>query len=184
MATSLVKDYNDMIKSIETYGGFYIGRYELSAYGEKKNKDPLVNTTWYQLYANCKDLSINNSVETRMIWGLNWDATMKWFLSSEVEATRTYVTNSAGKGHYSSSSTIQTGSNSNYAVNNIYDMAGNVLEWTQEAYDTEIRASRGGYYYPVTIYYGSSHPASYRNGYGPSSTYGDVGSRAVLYANV
>ena len=43
-------------------------------------------------------------------------------------------------------------------ANNIYDLAGNVYEWTQEASDTYVRASRGGNY-PNN---GSRDPASDR----------------------
>ena len=38
MAEAFVADYNEMIASIEKYGGFYIGRYELSEAGVKKIK--------------------------------------------------------------------------------------------------------------------------------------------------
>ena len=39
-----------------------------------------------------------------------------------------------------------TGRNESWKTNNIYDLAGNCWEWTQEAYDTYGRAGRGGSY--------------------------------------
>ncbi len=76
-----------------------------------------------------------------MVWGSQWDACMKWFLSQGGDKA-TYVTNSTGKGNYETTYNIPTGSNDNYSVNNIYDMAGNVEEWTIEAYDAVNRVKR------------------------------------------
>ena len=73
---------------------------------------------------------------------------------------------------------IATGSNSAYAVNNIYDMAGNVLEWTIEAYDASGRVGRGGYHSNPA----SNYPASYRDfGYYPIYGNGYCGCRSTLY---
>lgn len=41
--------------------------------------------------------------------------------------------NSSSWGNYSSKSIIDTGSNTTYEANGIYDLAGNCWEWTQEA---------------------------------------------------
>lgn len=59
-----------------------------------------------------------------------------------------FVANSTGKGNYvanysETGSLAQTGSSSDYAVKNIYDLAGNVCEWTMESYDTYDRVNRG-----------------------------------------
>ena len=84
MATKMVSEYDTMIKSIEKYGGFYIGRYELS--GDVNNPteqsgETITNTNWYDLYNACKKLGANSDgsdkegIATRMIWGCQWDAT-------------------------------------------------------------------------------------------------------------
>ena len=39
-----------------------------------------------------------------------------------------------------------TGSVSTDVSKNIYDLAGNCIEWTMEAHDTDYRVKRGGYY--------------------------------------
>ena len=52
MATSLKDDYKNMIDSVRKNGGFYVGRYELSEAGTKKDQPSLTNTNWYNLYAN------------------------------------------------------------------------------------------------------------------------------------
>ena len=109
---------------------------------------------------------------------------MRWM--KEIENTKAspenkYILDSTGMGNYSDSDDTNnpaaTGTN-NYEVKNIYDMAGNVLEWTMEAYSTSNRVDRGGNYRN----FGSGHPASVRYGYDfPDSSYSNVGFRVTLY---
>ncbi len=80
MAENMVSDYEEMTKSLERYHGFYIGRYELSGNGEKTGATQ--NEDWYGLYKNCTALATGTKVKTRMIWGLQWDATCRWLKSS------------------------------------------------------------------------------------------------------
>ena len=46
MAEAFTTDYANMIASIQKYGGFYIGRYELSDEGVQKGKATLTMTKW------------------------------------------------------------------------------------------------------------------------------------------
>ena len=178
MAETLVKDYDDMIKSLETYKGFYIGRYELTAAGEKPGAS-LTNTNWYNLYAKCKTLAKNDKVSTRMIYSMQWDATCKWLKEKGFN-----ITDSKDWGNYSNN-TVEghgekqdTGFSEKWKANNIYDFAGNCLEWTQEAYFTYNRASRGGYYGNT----GSDYSTADRGVSGPgSSSLSYISSRATLF---
>ena len=178
MAETLVSDYDAMIKSLEKYKGFYIGRYELTADGEKPGAT-LTNTSWYNLYAKCKTLAKNDKVNTRMIYGLQWDATCKWLESKEYN-----MTDSKDWGNYSNN-TVEghgekqdTGFSESWKANNIYDFAGNCYEWTQEAYYTHGRAIRGGEY-GIT---GSNFPAPERSAVVSSNaSYRNVSSRATLF---
>ena len=178
MAETLVKDYDDMIKSLETYKGFYIGRYELTADGEKPGAT-LTNTNWYNSYAKCKTLAKNNKVSTRMIYGLQWDATCKW-----LESKGYNITDSKDWGNYSNN-TVEghgekqdTGFSEKWKANNIYDFAGNCWEWTQEAFSTGSRANRGG----IHSVAGSDGPAAGRNNVNPDYSGGSYGSsRATLF---
>ena len=177
MAENMKNDYEEMIASLEKYKGFYIGRYELTANGEKTGATQ-TDVDWYTLYKNCTTLATGSKVKTRMIWGLQWDATCNWLASSGFNITDSstwgnYRNNTAtGKG-----SKQKTGFSESWKANNIYDFAGNCLEFTQEAYGTDSRAFRGGDY----VYDGSSDPASSRYGHNPAVTDSSVGSRPTLY---
>ena len=102
-----------------------------------------------------------------------------------------YVEDSTGMGwykdNYSNDSTgnpdHKTGIDLNGGKNEvkkIYDLAGNVYEWTMESYVTSSRVPRGGY---CTVS-GSGVPASYRSSYSPSpdNNY-NIGFRVTLYLN-
>ena len=185
--TQLQNEFNEMIKSVKTYGGFYIGRYETGNLNStkavvQKNNSDINNQTWYTMYKICKTIKANDNVATSMIWGCQWDATMRWMQTSTNSEVANFPTNSTGKGNYkgtqgSSSKLIPTGSNSSYSVNNIYDMAGNVLDWTIEADYTNHRVVRGGLYSTTA----SSGPASYRYGVYPTYSNRLYGCRSTLY---
>ena len=90
---------------------------------------------------------------------------------------KNYIQDSTGMGHHDTSAPTTTGSNVNYAVNNIYDLAGNVFEWTMESYYTDCRISRGGIY----GYTGADDPASCRYYDNPSFSFDGFGFRLALY---
>ena len=79
----------------------------------------------------------------------------------------------------SSSIMLTTGADSSFSVQNIYDIAGNVFEWTLEKTSGSDfpYASRGGNYY----FSGSDYPASSRIGYGRIDSNRFVGFRVSLY---
>ncbi len=177
MAENMKSDYEEMIASLEKYKGFYIGRYELTANGEKTGATQ-TNVNWYTLYKNCTTLASGSKVKTRMIWGLQWDATCNWLDNSGFS-----ITDSSTWGNYSNNTVYGHGSKQNtgysesWKANNIYDFAGNCFEFTQEAKSTSIRAGRGGYYGDN----GSSSLASSRGSYFPTIASSYFGSRPTLY---
>ena len=177
MAETMKSDYEEMIRSLEKYKGFYIGRYELTANGEKTGATQ-TSVNWWELYKNCTTLAVGSKVKTRMIWGLQWDATCNWLDSSGFSKTdsstwENYRNNTAdGRG-----SLQNTGYSESWKANNIYDFAGNSFEFTQEAEDAEFRTVRGGY----LGVNGSDYPASYRHDESPTDADIDPGSRPTLY---
>ena len=181
MAETMVSEYEEMIASLEKYKGFYIGRYELTANGEKKGATQTCENgvNWYRLYANCKKWAKEGSkVKTRMIWGLQWDATCNWLAGSGFD-----IKDSSKWGNYSNNdatghgSKQATGFSESWKANNIYDFAGNCDEFTQEADFTYSRAGRGGFYSDN----GSDYPASGRDATDPTFASSDLGSRPTLY---
>ena len=183
MAENMKSDYEEMIASLEKYKGFYIGRYELSENGEKTGATQTCGNgaNWYTLYKNCTTLAVGSKVKTRMIWGLQWDATCNWLSNSDPAYS---ITDSSTWGNYSNNtadghgSKQNTGFSESWKANNIYDFAGNCWETTQEAYNTYTRAGtragRGGGY-------GSNYPASDRSYGDPTGTTSDDSSRPTLY---
>ena len=182
MAEAFTADYANMISSIKKYGGFYIGRYELSNEGVQKGKATLTSTNWYNLYKKCTTLNASDKVESKMIWGIQWDIACD-FISKKGEQKS--ITNSTTWGNYPDStgnaavmdgetkkygSKQVTGYSEYWKANNIYDLAGNCYEWTQEAGNASNRAFRGGYY----NFNGSYDPASVRgNSPAGSSNYNE-----------
>ena len=144
----------------------------------------------------------NNNITTMMITGSLWDETLDWIVSSGATnsegTTLTYQlvgSNSTTFGNYynatfnyiakdaemptatetkaiSTSTRIPAGSAEYTKTNNIYDMAGNVWEWTTEAYSTLRRVCRGGSYGN----YGYNYPMAYHSYYYP----GDYDSNVRL----
>lgn len=72
---------------------------------------------------------------------------------------------------------LTTGADDSFAAKNIYDVAGNVVEWTNEASSSTYRVGRGGFYSSI----GSNYPASNRSSYYPYNCNNDIGFRPALY---
>ena len=85
-----------------------------------------------------------------MIWGSQWDQIMIW-MRGELNGSGHYITNGVGMGNYgtgdedtSTSAPVVTGNREAYKVRNIYDLAGNVRDWTLEASGVDVRVIRRG----------------------------------------
>ena len=158
-------EFNEMVESVDTYGGFYIGRYETGNLSGSAGAKPVVvkgnsnisNVNWYYMYRNIKELAANNSVKSTMIWGSLWDRTLIWLAETNQASSgvngKSYaeIVNSSNWGNYDTSSggtgsKQPTGNSETWKANNIYDMAGNVHDWTIEAYVDKSRVLRGGCY--------------------------------------
>ena len=182
-AQKMVDEYQEIHASIEQYGGFYIGRYELT--GNDINNPTVVkggtvitNQNWYNLKAACIKLVDNSgkqegeiTAKTTMIYGNQWDEICNWL------STKGYdINDSSDWGNYNSNRK-ETGSDPSYKANEIFDLAGNLFEWTQEACSSNYRIARGG----VFMDSGSSFPVSDRRLSLPYNSDFINTSRAVLY---
>ena len=146
---TMQEDYNKMIKSVGIYHGFYVSRYEMSKSTSSNtavsvaNVTPLVNDSsnmWYGLYAYGKTYTNNNiennTVESSMIWGSQYDAMMRWMQSEEHGVN---VTQNNGNGNRGTT----TGSSNTDIVKKVYDLYGCHREWILEVSDTNVRVIRG-----------------------------------------
>ena len=181
MADSMVAEYKAMSVSVKKYHGFWIGRYELTGTVDTptvKAGDVLTASSseagnWYGLYKACQNVIKNNTdVKSTMIYGCQWDETMSWLNKCGYNTD----TDSSSWGNYSGSP-INTGSVSTYKANEIFDLAGNYYDWTQEASSTGSRVNRGGY----SSHSGSSNPAADRGTNIASYSGGSHSARPTLY---
>ena len=198
----LEKEFNNMVASVEKYGGFYIGRYETGNINQdtpviQKGNTNISSQTWYNMYKRCKNIKgANTNVETGMIWGNQWDRTLMWLIETGSKTKEQIADDSTSWGNYynatfeyvnssgstatkneGSSTRIPTGSAEYTKANNIYDLAGNVRDWTMEAYSTYYRVCRGGSYSS----YGDYSPADYRYSSYPTYSVSSYGCRSALY---
>ena len=184
--------------SVGTYGGFYIAKYEAGIPGttastttndvNKQTQNGSVKPVSKQNVGVWNFITRPNAiivskamidtettgVKSTLISGECWDTTLQWISKTD----STYAENSTGKGNYTGT-IATTGNKTEYVINNIYDMAGNMYEWTTENCIKDTNSCllyRGGNYY----YTGSDRPACYRFG-GNNHTSESVGFRVVLY---
>ena len=194
MAQTILNEYENMIRSVTQYSGFYVGRYELSGTVAsptvQKEKDSLTGVNWYKHYNANKTLGNDlDGVSTGMIWGCQWDVMCNFIAN---KGDKKNINDSKLWGNYKNatvtdnnnatlkpsgtSQILKTGITDYTKANNIYDVAGNYYEKTMEAYYTHIRAVRGGVYLEV----GSFVPASSRRENNPDNDSTTCSSRSTL----
>ena len=166
------EDYDEMIRQVQAYGGFWVGRYE-SSWNDKTKKVASVAGTksftnadksdrdeanmWYGLYRTHKAYSNNSS----MIWGSQYDAMMNWMAKNGITVGTNIVMSGTARnvGNNATNGQRITGNPKyNDKLSNVIDIYGNSYEWILEANSTNCRAFRGG---------------GYKSSVRPSNRYGD-----------
>ena len=183
MADAFVEEYTATYNSIKKYKGFYIGRYELTGSVEEptvqRDQTVLTNQNWYNLKKACSNIVSSSYAQSEMIYGNQWDEVMAWLIKTGGKTDSEVNSNSSSWGNYSGTKR-SSGYDEAWKANNIYDLAGNCSDWTQEAYGTVLRVFRGGSY----TGYGSSYPASGRLNNGPIVSNSLYSARSALYIKV
>ena len=141
-------EYNNAVKKVIESKGFWIGRYETTGMSSsnddiavnivagKGTSDGIGDVNWYRMYkqqqnyANKKNLD-TSKIQSTMIFGAAYDQTMI-FANCEKATT-------SAKDY----SAVITGNVETDCYKNIYDLCGNLREWTTEANNTYYRISRG-----------------------------------------
>ena len=195
---TLPNGITDETADVKKYGGFYIGRYEAGVPENQTTIDGNSSTSnvegipvskkgatvWTNInYTNAKasaEKMINNEyLQTGLLTGKAWDTTCHWIeyslgsikASASLTDSRYYgnCNNSLAPANENSGTKRTAGFSENWKVKNIYDLAGNVCEWTSEACSSCF-IFRGGSF----GHGGNTFPVSYRD-YNNASNIAAVG---------
>ena len=185
----------EMARSVAKYGGFYVSRYEAGVNGSSlKNQKVLVAGTitkwvsgynsssfidgnqWYGIYNTLMSSTAidKTAINSHMIWGCQYDQIIKFLSENSI--------NEPQIGHTTRQLNAQklTGETTTDIMSNIYDLEGNNLEWTVQAYITNGRAYRGGSFSDINAS-GSYWPASVCYFRVPNDMNCPYASRSTLY---
>lgn len=194
-----LESYMAMVASTQKYGGFYMGRYEasfgsgdaISNYvpASKRGSEPWVRFDPADTDAVCQNLYADNeSVQGFFPWGINYDTTLQWLIDSCCKTQKEVASDSTSWGNYSNDNFSPNADGSATGVweeakaNNIYDLAGNNWEWTQERYGSGSYVMRGGGYNLMGgACKGSDYPAALRDPLPGSDRHPNVAFRIALY---
>jgi hypothetical protein len=120
------------------------------------------DATTYALQVSQK-YNYDSSVKTGLMTGAMWDTVMKWLQNSGKS-----ITDSRSWGNYNNSTSLAdlpqkgtlqiSGFSDFWKANTVFDISGNLFEFTSETYNTSNYVVRGGSYNNA----GDVNPASYR----------------------
>ena len=144
----LQTECNNAVKKVIESKGFWIGRYETSGMSSSNDdmavnivagkgiNDGINNVNWYRMYKQQQNYVSKKGLDTSkiqstMVFGAAYDQTML-FANCATETTPK-----------KDSSAVITGNVETDCYKNIYDLCGNLFEWTTEAGYTSIRFYRG-----------------------------------------
>ena len=172
ISKEIVAQINAEKESIKKYGGYYIGRYEVGKDNKtaviKAEQEPYVNIKWSKAYELAKGIGGGEGATTYLCSSYSWDTAINFIQNT---TGKNYATSIIGfNGNWKSQEVkdssgkvikpVNTAQRLNTglttALCNIYDMGGNVGEFTTELNPgtSETVVLRGGDYVDV--------PAGYR----------------------
>ena len=192
ISKEIVAQINAEKESIKKYGGYYIGRYEVGKDNKtaviKAEQEPYVNIKWSKAYELAKGIGGGEGATTYLCSSYSWDTAINFIQNT---TGKNYATSIIGfNGNWKSQEVkdssgkvikpVNTAQRLNTglttALCNIYDMGGNVGEFTTELNPgtSETVVLRGGF----DFNYG---PAGYRWDYRSGTAYSVYGFRATLF---
>ena len=151
-------------ESISKYGGYYIGRYETGKSGEtaviKAEQEPYASLLWSKAYSLAKGIGGGTGATTYLCSSYAWDTAVNFIQNN---GAKNYATSISGfNGNWNGQQVVKDGevikkadeqkrlnTGLTTAWSNIYDMGGNVGEYTTEINPgtSETVVLRGGGYY-------------------------------------
>ena len=194
----IVEQVKSEIASVDANGGYYIGRYEAGKENNtvvvKQKQVPYTNIKWSQAYTLAKGIDVGRKANSYLCSSYAWDTAIK-FIQTHSTATNYATTRENFNENWidkdvkdkngnvikksGTASRLNTGLTT--AKSNIYDMGGNVVEFTTELNPntSEVVVLRGGRYNS----YSDLVPAGYRwdNDFG--FAWNCFGFRSTLFLN-
>ena len=192
ISKEIVAQINAEKESIKKYGGYYIGRYEVGKDNKtaviKAEQEPYVNIKWSKAYELAKGIGGGEGATTYLCSSYSWDTAINFIQNT---TGKNYATSIIGfNGNWKSQEVkdssgkvikpVNTAQRLNTglttALCNIYDMGGNVGEFTTELNPgtSETVVLRGGYS-------NVNGPAGYRWDGGSGNASSLYGFRATLF---
>ena len=192
ISKEIVAQINAEKESIKKYGGYYIGRYEVGKDNKtaviKAEQEPYVNIKWSKAYELAKGIGGGEGATTYLCSSYSWDTAINFIQNT---TGKNYATSIIGfNGNWKSQEVkdssgkvikpVNTAQRLNTglttALCNIYDMGGNVGEFTTELNPgtSETVVLRGGLSYNGT-------PAGYRWDSTSGTASSNSGFRATLF---
>lgn len=192
ISKEIVAQINAEKESIKKYGGYYIGRYEVGKDNKtaviKAEQEPYVNIKWSKAYELAKGIGGGEGATTYLCSSYSWDTAINFIQNT---TGKNYATSIIGfNGNWKSQEVkdssgkvikpVNTAQRLNTglttALCNIYDMGGNVGEFTTELNPgtSETVVLRGGHNT-------GDNPAGYRWDYGSGNAGSSCGFRATLF---
>ena len=193
ISKEIVAQINAEKESIKKYGGYYIGRYEVGKDNKtaviKAEQEPYVNIKWSKAYELAKGIGGGEGATTYLCSSYSWDTAINFIQNT---TGKNYATSIIGfNGNWKSQEVkdssgkvikpVNTAQRLNTglttALCNIYDMGGNVGEFTTELNPgtSETVVLRGG------NNNGNVVPAGYRWDDSSGRALSDYGFRATLF---
>ena len=192
ISKEIVAQINAEKESIKKYGGYYIGRYEVGKDNKtaviKAEQEPYVNIKWSKAYELAKGIGGGEGATTYLCSSYSWDTAINFIQNT---TGKNYATSIIGfNGNWKSQEVkdssgkvikpVNTAQRLNTglttALCNIYDMGGNVGEFTTELNPgtSEPVVLRGGVY-------NNNVPAGYRWDGDSGTACSSCGFRATLF---
>ena len=192
ISKEIVAQINAEKESIKKYGGYYIGRYEVGKDNKtaviKAEQEPYVNIKWSKAYELAKGIGGGEGATTYLCSSYSWDTAINFIQNT---TGKNYATSIIGfNGNWKSQEVkdssgkvikpVNTAQRLNTglttALCNIYDMGGNVGEFTTELNPgtSETVVVRGGYN-------DNNVPAGHRWDNGSGCAVSTYGFRATLF---
>lgn len=192
ISKEIVAQINAEKESIKKYGGYYIGRYEVGKDNKtaviKAEQEPYVNIKWSKAYELAKGIGGGEGATTYLCSSYSWDTAINFIQNT---TGKNYATSIIGfNGNWKSQEVkdssgkvikpVNTAQRLNTglttALCNIYDMGGNVGEFTTELNPgtSETVVVRGGVN-------NDNHPAGYRWDVYSGVAVSSYGFRATLF---